>query len=65
MRLLSNFVTVCELDQCKKYTISVSNAADIISLSRVCTFFTLHISSISAAAAVVTLPLVTIVTSSL
>lgn len=58
--LLSNFVTVCELDQCMKYTISVHNATDIISLSPTCTFFALPIS-----ATVVTLPPVTMVTSSL
>lgn len=62
MRLLSNFVTVCELDQCMKYTISVYNATDIISLSPTYTFFALPI---SATATVVTLPPVTMVTSSL
>lgn len=54
---------LCEPDQCMKYTISVNNAADIISLFLVCTSSTPPISSTSAAVA--TTPLVTMVTSSL
>lgn len=56
---------LCDLDQCMKYTISVNNAADTISLFLACTFSTLLIFSISAAAAVTTTPLVAMVTSSL